>query len=114
MKMPNADLAVVDRAKVTGYLLNLQHRYGSSKARFFGGLGFCLHDWKLLAEALREHGQRHDVSRVKESPFGRRYEVDGALRAPAGRPRVRSVWQVGRGQAAPRLITAHPLEVTDD
>ena len=33
MKLPNAEMAVVDREKVTDYLLNPAHRYGSSKAR---------------------------------------------------------------------------------
>ena len=37
-------------------------------------------------------------------------EVEGELPAPDGRrPRVRTVWQVDKGQIAPRLITAYPL-----
>jgi hypothetical protein len=50
-------------------------------------------------------------------PHGIRYIPDGAMEAPGGktrgggRPRVRSVWQLDEGAIAPRLITAHPLEV---
>jgi len=33
MKLPNAHLALVEREKVTDYLLNPAHRYGASKAR---------------------------------------------------------------------------------
>jgi hypothetical protein len=40
-----------------------------------------------------------------------RYEVEGALKTPVGRePMVRSVWQFDKGEVAPRLITAYPLE----
>jgi hypothetical protein len=64
-----------------------------------------------LADALREHGQQHEVSREKETGFGPRYEVDGELATPDGRrPKVRTVWQIDHGETAPRLITAHPLE----
>jgi len=40
MKVPNAHLAQVNREKIVNYLLNPAHRYGISKARFFGaGIG---------------------------------------------------------------------------
>ena len=110
MKLPNADIALVEREKIAGYLLNPSHRYGESKARFFTGFGFYVEGWETMAVALREHGQRHEVARVKETPFGPRYEVEGELLAPDGRrPRIRTVWQVDDGEIAPRLITAYPL-----
>jgi hypothetical protein len=37
-----------------------------------------------LAAALREHGQRHEVGKVKETSFGPRYEVDGELHTLSG------------------------------
>ena len=83
MKLPNANLALVEPEKVTGYLLNPAHRYGASKARFFAEFGF---DAASLAKALCEHGRRHEVARTKETPFGPRYEVEGELPAPDGRP----------------------------
>ena len=110
MKLPNAHLAIVEREKVVEYLLNTTHRYGATKARFFTGFGFRLEDWETLARALREHAQQHDVSTERETGFGPRYEVDGPLNAPDGRaPRMRTVWQLHRGEVAPRLITAYPL-----
>ena len=75
MKLPNAHLAVVEREKIVDYLLNPAHRHGASKARFFSGLGFRVQAWETLAAVLREHGQRHDVARTKETGFGPRYEV---------------------------------------
>ena len=111
MKLPNALLAVVEREKVVDYLLNRAHRYGASKAEFFSRYGFVLEKWELLAQALLEHGQKHDVTNVTETGFGPRYQIDGELHSPDGRaPRVRTVWQLDRGQLAPRLITAYPTE----
>ena len=113
MKIPNAHLAVVEREKITNYLLNPAHRYGASKAHFFAAFGFRAAQWEQLAAALREHGQRHEVSHAHETGFGPRYMVDGELAAPDGRrPRLRSVWQLDHGEVAPRLITAYPLEET--
>ena len=111
MKLPNAEHAVVEREKITDYLLNAVHRYGASKAEFFVEFGFRLDEWKQLADALREHGQTHEVMKTKPTLFGPRYEIDGELTAPDGRiPRIRTVWQLDHGQLRPRLITAHPLE----
>jgi len=112
VKLPNPDKLVVEREKIADYLLNPGHRYGASKARFFAEFGFRIEQWEQLAEALREHGRRHEVARVRETGFGPRYSVEGELNTPAGRrPRVRSVWQMDEGAIAPRLITAYPLEV---
>ena len=111
MKLPNADKAVVEREKVVDYLLNPAHRYGASKARFFSAFGFRVEQWERLAEALREHGRTHDVSRTVETGFGPRYVVEGELNTPGGRrPRVHTVWQLDRGEVAPRLISTYPLE----
>lgn len=65
--------------------------------------------------ALREHGRQYEVSKVTETIFGPRYEVEGELRIPDGRtPRVRSVWQLDHGMVAARLITAYPLGTNHD
>jgi hypothetical protein len=111
MRLPNADAAQVEEAKVTEYLLNPAHRYGASKARFFARFGFRVEAWEQLALALREHGRQNEVSRVRQTGFGPRYEVEGGLAAPDGRsPRVCTVWQLDEGRTAPRLITVYPLE----
>jgi hypothetical protein len=111
MKLPNAAKAVVEREKVADYLLNPVHRFGASKARFFTHFGFRPEAWDQLAQALRKHGQTHDVTKTRETGFGPRYEVEGGLDCPNGRrPRVRTVWQMDEGAVAPRLITPYPLE----
>lgn len=40
MRVPNRDHAYVPERKLTGYLLSRSHPVGTSKARFFRGLGF--------------------------------------------------------------------------
>lgn len=110
MKLPNAHLAIVEREKIADYLLNPEHRYGASKARFFAEFGFTRGAWEVLAAEFRAHAEKHEVSRWRETGFGPRYEVEGDMAAPDGRhPRVRTVWQMDKGQIAPRLITAYPL-----
>jgi hypothetical protein len=111
MKLPNADLAIIEEAKVIDYLLNQKHRFGASKARFFAQFGFRPEKWEELAAALHKHGRQNEVTKVRETGFGPRYEVEGELTTPDGRhSRVRTVWQVDDGEVAPRLITAYPLE----
>lgn len=115
MKLPNANLVTVEREKIVDYLLNPLHRHGASKARFFGDFGFRSSDWERLAEALQRHGQTHEVVRQRETPFGPRFEVQRRLVAVDGRqPCVSTIWQWDKGEVAPRLITAYPLEADDD
>lgn len=102
---------LVEREKIVDYLLNPDHRYGASKARFFGAFGFRRESWEMLRDALCEHGRRCEVKIMTETGFGPRYEVHGELSTPDGRrPRVCTVWQLEPDQAAPRLITAYPSE----
>jgi hypothetical protein len=56
--------------------------------------GFRVEAWERLAEALREHGRKHEVARKRQTGFGSRCVVEGGLSTPSGRgPRVRTVWQ---------------------
>lgn len=49
MKLPNADLAIIEEAKVIDYLLNQKHRFGASKARFFAQFGFRPEKWDRIS-----------------------------------------------------------------
>jgi hypothetical protein len=73
MKLPNADKAVVEREKITDYLLNPAHPDNGGKARFFGGLGFRRSEWKTLASAFLALAHKADVAQSMESPHGRKY-----------------------------------------
>lgn len=111
MKLPNASLALVEREKITEYLLNREHPDNGGKADFFIGLGFSLNEWEILAESLRRVARFSGVSRSMESAHGKKYIVEGDLQTPSGKtPKVRTVWIVDAGESIARLVTAYPHE----
>jgi hypothetical protein len=57
MPLPNADRAVVDKAKVRGYLLSPAHPVGRFKARFFVSLGYTAEEWRRLRDDIVELGE---------------------------------------------------------
>ena len=110
MKLPHAEEAVVPQNKIEQYLLNPGHPIGGSKAGFFRAFGFSRRQWRLLADALREHGRANPVAKTASDEDGTTYLVEGPLETPVGRkPRVRTVWLLETGELAPRFITAYPL-----
>ena len=109
MQLPFIDSLRVDRSKITGYLLN--DTTGRGKAAFFLRVGFRPESWEALAEALKAQARGNPVATIVDSPYGKRYSVDGTLETPDNReprPRVRTVWILETGSEVPRLITAHP------
>ncbi len=111
MKLPCPDALIVEREKLVGYLLNPEHRYGATRAKFFTALGFSVYAWSVLADALRNHGGMYAVVAFRETGYGPRYAVEGDLVTPSGaQVFIRSVWQFDRGSIAPRLITAYPVQ----
>ena len=110
MELPFIDSLRVDQSKITGYLLN--EATGRGKATFFLRFGFRTNDWETLAAALMTQARGNPVVSVVDSPYGKRYSIDGAIETPDNRqprPRVRTVWILETGTKAPRLITAHPV-----
>ena len=109
MRLPNAQQARVDPAKITDYLLSASHSDGRKKAEFFLSFGFHSEQWESFSEALRVHGASHDVVNIYEDSYGMKYIIDGSLETPDGRnPYVRTVWQIDRESDYPRFITAYP------
>jgi len=110
MKLPNSIWATVPEKKITHYLLNPAHPAGGSKAVFFLRFGFSVPQWKLLAQALLQHGIGNEVVEAAENRYGTRYVVDGFLTAPDGTClNIRSAWFIEHGMEQPRFVTAHPL-----
>lgn len=111
MKLPNYENAIVSETKITEYLLSLRHRDGRSKAEFFAQLGFEVSAWEKLAKGLLQHAADNGVAKVEDSPFGKRYIVEGKLFGSGGKSAiVRSVWFVETGERIPRFVTAYPLQ----
>ena len=111
MKLPNRDLATVEREKITDYLLNDAHPDNGGKALFFIALGFSREEWLTLANAFLKLAHETEVAINIESLHGIKYIVDGRLSTPSGkRAAVRTVWIVDKGSENPRLVTAYPCE----
>jgi hypothetical protein len=109
MKVPGAELAVVDPAKVRDYLLSAEHPVGRFKATFFGRIGYSRGDWQLLIASLRAIVASEDATPGDRSAFGHKYEVRGTLVGPNGRDaKVVTVWIILAGEGAPRFVTAFP------
>lgn len=107
-KLPNAHLAVVPDEKLGDYLLDPSHKVGGPKLRFLESFGFDRTRPEEVRKALLEHALQYEGA-VTATPFGLKYELDGALATPSGRqPRVRTVWIVEPG-IAPRFVSLKPL-----
>jgi len=110
VKLPNAERAFVEEAKITGYLLSLDNVDGRPKAVFFLRFGFSPLAWEAMASALVRHGNEYEIERLARRPHGMQYTVVGRLHCPDGRlPFVRTVWMVRNGEDVPRLVTAYPI-----
>lgn len=115
MKLPNAELALVEREKITEYLLNPEHPDNGGKASFLISLGFQRDTWDIFAAALRKLALDSEVALSMETVHGKKYIVDGRIETPVSKtPMVRTIWIVDRGADAPRLVTAYPHEGADD
>jgi hypothetical protein len=111
MRLPRADVAIVDKVKIIEYLLNPKHADGAPKANFFENLGFRVEAWQELASALKEVAQICPVEQIVESVHGRKYIIEGEITSPAGKTAyVRTVWIVDAGSDLPRLVTAYPCK----
>lgn len=109
--LPNAQSAYVVHPKVTRYLLDLTNQDGRGKAIFCLRRGFALERWEELAEALVRLAQEHEVVRTMDSDEGVKYVVEGSMTTPDGRiANLRTIWMIGHGETAPRLVTAYPLD----
>ena len=107
--LPYAQLAVIDQRKITDYLLASGHPAGRAKAAFFQRFGFAATAWQILRDALLEHSRSAAVISTANTPFGRKYVLEGPLDAPDGRkPRLRAVWFVEFGGVEPKFVTAYP------
>jgi filamentous hemagglutinin len=108
-KLPNIDQAIIEKRKITAYLLDRGHPLGGPKAVFFERFGFSAADWQRFRDALLAHARANDIARSYRARHGQVYEVTGPLATPDGRePTVLVAWMVREGEDRPRLVTAVP------
>lgn len=109
MKLPGAERAFVDPAKVRDYLLSPEHPVGRHKARFFSALGFDRSAWPALHRILLDLAREGDASNGTATPYGRKYEVRATIQGPAGgTAEIVTIWMILLGEDFPRLVTAYP------
>ncbi|MCL4870209.1 MAG: hypothetical protein KJ063_14690 [Anaerolineae bacterium] len=109
MKIPNGSQAVIHPEKLRGYLLDVEHKRGKSKAAVLLSFGYTPENWQALANDLRQYHLTAEVTAVRETAYGIRYEVQALLFTPDGRSlQVRTIWQIDTGTNFPRFITLFP------
>ena len=110
MKLPNAEQAIVEIAKLRDYSLNAAHEEGQHKARVFAAaLGIVADDAEWLRARLCEAALLSECVTGRNTPHGQRYVLDFPLSKGRREARLRSVWNVRPGETAPRLVTCYVL-----
>ena len=109
MRLPNADRAEIDPAKLRDYLLSTEHSLGRFKARFFGALGFSAQRWEALESALRRQHLTQNAEPAASAAHGQKFTIRAILNGSSGQSAVVvSVWFVPVGETVPRFVTAYP------
>jgi len=109
VQIPNADQAVIDPAKLYGYLLAPSHPIGRFKAAFFLAPGYTSDTWRRLEEDLRSQHLSKDATPEDPTIYGQKYTIRATLEGPSGASvDTVSVWVVRTGEEFPRFVTAYP------
>jgi len=103
--------ALVEKGKITGYLLNTDHPEGGPKAYFFLKHGFSIDSWRTFESALLAHYSKYYSSGSEEiTPFGRKYVLVGHLKTPSNESvLIKSVWFKEKEVDFVKLVTAYPF-----
>lgn len=108
-RIRNADRALIEAAKLRGYLLSPTHPVGRFKAIFFRSLGYSVSQWRRLEADLRAHLLENETESHEDTPYGRKFTVRGTLEGPNGkRVELVAVWIMAAGEDVPRFVTAYP------
>ena len=84
MAMPGRENLYLETSKLSEYLLSSANASGRHKAYFFRRFGYSAENINEFAEALRDHGRTQEVTRVVDTPYGTRYNVEGPIDTPMG------------------------------
>jgi hypothetical protein len=104
--LTNFERTIIEFRKMD-YLLDEYHEQNSGKARLFYALGYTRERWDVLAEDLRSQHLVLDAVEVKPNPHGRKFEITGPLRGPAGEANIKSIWIIRNEEDFPRFVTAY-------
>ncbi len=111
MKLPRADLAIIDIRKIRDYVLNPNDPRGRHKAKVFhSALGFSQSDSDVLIFEILELIKDADAIIGEHDIYGQRYTVDCRIKTESGEATVRTGWIVKRGELIPRLTTCYVMK----
>lgn len=110
MKLPNSDKAIIPKEKLIDYLLSETHPVGSSKAKFFRGLGYNQTNVGELAKSLLNIAQTNNVKSVRKLAYGTNYLIEGTIKIPNGKTvTITTVWFIQTEKSRPSFVTAYPV-----
>lgn len=110
MKLPNAERAFVDLAKLRDYSLNPEHKEGKHKARVFAAaLGLKSNDAEWLRDKLLEIANSEDCRLGRKTDYGQRYLIEFELSHEGKSAPLRSIWIIRTGENFPRLVTCYVI-----
>jgi hypothetical protein len=108
MRLPNADRAVVDVARLRDYSLNPTHDKGRHKARVFAAaMGFTVADAERLHGMIVAAVLTHEAEQGLTDARGTRYRVDFEAQGLRGPVTIRTAWHIDAGETIPRLVSCY-------
>src|SRR6266404_406005 len=103
MKLPHADHAKIEIAKLRDYCLNPLHPEGKHKARVFAAaLGFSPSDAEKLRALIVAAISTEDAITGATDEHGARYVVDFSTQGLRGMVTIRTAWIIDRDETVPR------------
>ncbi len=97
--------SVIDRAKITKYLLVPLPK--DDKSQFLSQAGYTLENWQQLERDLRTQILPLEAELIEDTRYGQKYIIRGSLTGTNGTTlRVKTVWMVTSSET--RFITLVP------
>jgi len=110
LKLPNAERAAIDLAKLREYSLNPAHPAGKHKARVFATLlGFTATDAERVREMILAAVLQHEATEGRTDEHGIRYTVDFEAQGVRDMVTIRTAWIIDTGETAPRLVSCYVI-----
>lgn len=98
--------------KLENYLLNLEHKKGGPKAKFFiEKLGYTKNNYKQFYEAVKESIDGKTPFKISKTEFGLKYEFHEKIKGVNGKEieaNVIVITQKDNGKRVYRIISAYP------
>ncbi len=108
MKLPNFELAFIDRNKLRNYSLNSQHDRGKHKARLFAAiLDLGSNDAEIMEVLIQDAIQNYEAIPSLLNEYGQRYIVDFPITRNQNTANIRTTWIVRPTEDFPRLVSCY-------